>query len=145
MRKSENQTELAPPIEETIRPLIAELEQFLQTISPNIIGENRSIYFEKTFRRLGTVNIRIWLENNQLMDSADQFAKYLATFLVKLRHWEKHLRAAQIDTIEEWLLLTDYDLNTYYAFKHELEDIVDHAEKTLGFLKELSAISLKKI
>jgi len=145
MGKSENQTELGPPFEETILSLIAELEQFLQTIVPNIIEENRSVYFEKTFRKLGIVNIRIWLDKNQSTDSAGQFTKYLATFLVKLRHWEKHLRVAQIDTIEEWLILTDYDLSTYYAFKHELEEIVDHAEKTLGFLKELSAISSKKI
>lgn len=129
------------PIEVTILPIAAELEQFCKTLPPDI-SQRSSLHFEKLFKTLDTEAVRLWLDKFNAEDTASRFGVMLDTFLTKLRQWENDLRRAGVFSTKELLDLPDSDR---WAFTNLYDDILDYAEKTIVLLKNIERVFQQRL
>lgn len=136
---------LIDPLKETAEPLLAELEDFYQTASPAIIGQNKSVDFYKIYDELDIGFFRQWLNKEKAADSASRFGQYTETFLTLLQQWENRLHTAGVYSPEQFNSLEINDISTYYAFKNDIDEILECANEFIVFLKELIAIFKKRL
>lgn len=132
------------PIEVTILPIAAELEQFCKALPPDL-SQMPSLYFERLFKRLDIDLVRVWLDKSLAADTAAQFALRLNHFLVKLQRWENSLRCAGIYSTEQFEALQDSDTAAYWDMRDIFDDVVDYAEETITLLKNIAKLFQEKL
>lgn len=128
------------PVGNTISPIAEALENF-SSGPPDENITRQSLKFEYLYQRLGIDLVRVWLDGSGFSDGAREFRERLLCFLVSLCKWERQcIDISQATTLDQFQAYQDTDYRGYWKLKQEYDELIDQADQTAKYLRNLATV-----